>query len=609
MSARIPKQHGLGVNEGVPGRISRSSLTLRRIEIAVVAAGVVIGILYAVSGVINPYHQTVAWLVANVPVVILVGWSFLFVGLVATNRRPGNVTGLLISLFGVTWFSAGLAWIPTPLVQALADLLRFSYLAVLANVFMVFPQGRPRGRLELAAIIAVYVWFVLSTVTLTLTSDWRLGCRDCSANPLYVTGTAGVHVAAVTTSAAITTLFAVLLGAIVIRHWVQASAPARRALAPAIWSLLPLFLVVLAFQLTNITLIPASLQEVIGPFEEAVFVVLPVGLLVGILRTRLGRAAVTDLVVELSRAPVRGTLRDSLARALGDPSLELALALPNGAYVDGQGRAVFLPAVGSGRAITTIVSEGNPLAVLVHDPAVEEEDPGLVAAAGSAARLALENERLQAEVRASLDEVRASRARIQEAADAERRRLERDIHDGAQQRLVALTVALRLARDRAAVHGYGGLVSDLEDAAGQLNKALSELRELAHGIHPAVLSRAGIGPALRTLSELSPVPVDIADAPTERYTEAAEAAVYFVVSEALTNAAKHSGATHIVVSVRRDGVTLYVDVRDDGSGGANPIQGTGLVGMSDRVAVLGGRIEVSSPPGAGTLVHAEIPCG
>jgi signal transduction histidine kinase len=249
------------------------------------------------------------------------------------------------------------------------------------------------------------------------------------------------------------------------------------------------------------------------------------------------------------------------------------------------------------------------LAALIHDPAVDEEDPGLVAAVGSAARLALENERLQAEVRASLEEVRASRARILEAADAERRRLERDIHDGAQQRLVALGLAIRLARDQAAIHGDKGLVTDLDGAAAQLQQAMGELRELARGIHPAVLSRAGIGPALRVLAELSPIPVEIAEVPAGRYPEAVEAAVYFVVSEALTNAAKHSGAQRVNVSVRRDNGDLWVDVRDDGAGGAKPSGGSGLVGMADRVAVLGGRIEVSSPTGAGTLVHAEIPCG
>ena len=174
--------------------------------------------------------------------------------------------------------------------------------------------------------------------------------------------------------------------------------------------------------------------------------------------------------------------------------------------------------------------------------------------------------------------------------------------------MVALGVALKLARNHAAMRGDDGLVVELEAAAGQLKDALSELRDLAQGIHPAVLSRAGIGPALRVLAELSPIPVDIKHGPLDRYPERVEAAVYFVVSEALTNAAKHSGARRVEVSVWRDREFLCVDVRDDGSGGADVNRGSGLVGMTDRVSVLGGRVETSSPPGEGTSIRARIPC-
>jgi signal transduction histidine kinase len=367
--------------------------------------------------------------------------------------------------------------------------------------------------------------------------------------------------------------------------------------------------VVIALQLEARGLLSAQVLAVLTPIEWLTYAVLPVGLLVGVLRTRLGRAAVTDFVIELNRIPTRTSLRDSLARALGDPSLELAFALPGGEYVDTLGAKVILPSPGMGRAVTSIESAGRPLAALIHDPALDEEDPELVAAAGSAARLALENERLQAEVRASLEEVRASRARILEAADAERKRLERDIHDGAQQRLVALGIALRMARDQAATHADEALVKDLDGATSQLKQALSELRDLAQGIHPAVLSRAGIGPALRVLAELSPIPVEVKDVPTARYPESVEAAVYFVVSEALTNTAKHSGAGRVEVSVRQQDDRLLVDVQDDGLGGAAAGNGSGLIGMADRVSVLGGKLEIASPSAAGTLVHAEIPCG
>jgi signal transduction histidine kinase len=583
--------------------------TQERIELALVAIGVLFGLLNVLVIVVNPYHYSIAALLTSIPVTIAVGWSFLFVGLVATRRRRGNPIGVLMSLFGVTWFFAGIEWINSPLAWAVGDLLRLSYLGVLGHILLVYPRGRPQSRLEVALIWAVYSTVVIGSVAASITNDWKRNCVNCASNALYVPGTSWMSTGVIDIANGVAVVVAILVVATVIRHWRQSSPPARRALTPALWAILPIFFVVIIYTLVNVNVIPPSLQAVLSPLEEIIFAVLPVGLLVGVLRTRLGRTAVSDLVIELSRPPTSGTLRDSLARALGDPSLQLALALPGGGYVDSSGRSLALPSSGSARTVTAIDSDGKPLAALIHDPAVDEEDPGLVAAVGSAARLALENERLQAEVRASLEEVRASRARILEAADAERRRLERDIHDGAQQRLVALGLAIRLARDQAAIHGDKGLVTDLDGAAAQLQQAMGELRELARGIHPAVLSRAGIGPALRVLAELSPIPVEIAEVPAGRYPEAVEAAVYFVVSEALTNAAKHSGAQRVNVSVRRDNGDLWVDVRDDGAGGAKPSGGSGLVGMADRVAVLGGRIEVSSPTGAGTLVHAEIPCG
>ena len=580
----------------------------RHVHLAVVAAGILAGLLEVLGAALNRSPDWVTNLLMNTPIEVVVGWTFLFVGLIAGRRRPDSRVGLLMSLFGLTWFAYALQWIHIPVPYYLGAMFRQFFLVVLAHLYIVYPRGRAAGRLERGAIAGVYGWFAFIVLIQWSTNDpVGQGCRQCLPNPFYIPGTAWLNPAAVDVAQYGTLVVAVLVLAIFVLHWRQASAPLRRAMTPAAWSAAPVFAVVVAFQLESV--LPAQIIPVLGPFEWATFAILPVGLLIGVLRTRLSRAAITDLIIDLGRLPMRGTLRDSLARALGDPSLELALALPSGSYVDSRGRVLVLPSPGSGRAVTAIESDGTPIAALIHDPAVDEEDPGLVAAAGSAARLALENERLQADVRASLEEVRASRARILDAADAERRRLERDIHDGAQQRLVALGVALRLARDHAATSGDEALVDDLEGAAGQLKQALSELRDLAQGIHPAVLSRAGIGPALRVLAELSPVPVDIRDAPQDRYSEGVEAAVYFVVSEALTNAAKHSAARSVHVSVREDNSRLFVDVRDDGAGGAYPGGGSGLIGMADRVAVLGGRVEVSSPDGAGTLVHAEIPCG
>jgi signal transduction histidine kinase len=332
----------------------------------------------------------------------------------------------------------------------------------------------------------------------------------------------------------------------------------------------------------------------------------PVALAAGMLWGRTARARAADLVVELERTPP-GSVRDALARTLGDPSLELALWLPDrGAYVDGDGRPIALPEPGSGRAVTILGSTEAPVAALVHDPVLLERR-ALLSAAGAAARLALENERLQAELRAQLAELRASRARIVTAGDEERRRLERDLHDGAQQRLLSLGLALHLAREELGPDANGA--SDiLAEADGELRAAIDELRELAHGIHPAVLTEQGLVPALTTLAERSPVPVTIVDLPEERLPAPAESAAYFLVSEALANVAKYAQASRARVSVSRVDGCVLVEVDDDGIGGADPSRGSGLRGLADRVQALDGRLEVTSPAGSGTHLHAEIPC-
>ena len=575
----------------------------------VVAAGIVAGVLYGIASLANPYQDSASRLLIHLLIEVPVGWSFLFIGVVAVVRRPGNRAGFLISMVGLLWFSAGISWINTPVTIAIGRAAQPIYLVVLAQLYVGFPHGRPTGSLEKGTIAAAYIWFALTTVATQLTyQPLAEGCLRCPSNPFYVGGSNLHHLIGYVSVTGTLLLACVVLG-ILAWHWQAATPPARRVLAPAVWAALPLFSVVVVQQLANLNVLPPWLAVGVGPVEAVVFTALPLGLLAGILRTRLGRGAVSDLVVELGRTPPTGGLRDALARVLGDPSLQLALALPGGGYVDSEGRPVALPEPSQGRAVSMIFASGLPVAALIHDPAVEEEDPGLVAAAGSAAQFAIENERLQGEVRARLEEVRASRERILGAADAERRRLERDIHDGAQQRLVALSLDLRRSRYQAALLGAPTLAAGLDEAADQLKQALAELRRLAQGIHPAVLTRAGIGPALRSLAELSPVPVELVEVPQRRYPEAVEAAVYFCASEALANVAKHSGAGRASVSVQERESRLRLVVADDGSGGANSGTGSGLVGMADRVAVLGGSLDVRGPPGGGTELVVEIPCG
>ena len=257
-----------------------------------------------------------------------------------------------------------------------------------------------------------------------------------------------------------------------------------------------------------------------------------------------------------------------------------------------------------GRAVTVLEHDGKRLAALVHDPALLD-DPELVEAVGAAASLALENARLQAELRAQLAEVRASRARIVEAGDAERRRLERDLHDGAQQRLLGIRLALQLARGRLA---DGGAAVDelLAEADAEAVDALAELRALARGIHPAILTEEGLPAALAALARRAPVPVELTVAP-ERLPAPVEATAYFVTAEALANVAKHAHASRVTVDVTRANGRLAIEITDDGVGGADP-DGAGLRGLRDRVEALDGRLRVDSPPGGGTRVTAAIPC-
>jgi signal transduction histidine kinase len=275
-------------------------------------------------------------------------------------------------------------------------------------------------------------------------------------------------------------------------------------------------------------------------------------------------------------------------------------------YVDASGQPASLPQTATGRAVTLVEQDGEPVAALVHDASLADE-PELLEATVAATRLAIDNARLQAEVRAQLEAVRVSRARILHAADMERLRIERNLHDGAQQRLLALSFALRIAESLA--DGNAELKVTLDGAAAELKEALSELRELAHGLHPAILTRSGLTAAVRAAARRASVPAELTDAPEERFPPDVEAAAYYVVSEALANAGKHASATCARVSIRRTGGVLHVEVADDGVGGADAAKGSGLTGLADRVAVLGGTLRVTSPPGAGTAITAELPCG
>jgi signal transduction histidine kinase len=324
-------------------------------------------------------------------------------------------------------------------------------------------------------------------------------------------------------------------------------------------------------------------------------------------RRRLARAAVAGLVVDLGAQAEPGDVRVPLARALGDPSLDLVYWVPTaGRYVDRGGTPRELPAPGEGRAATVVERGGLPIAAILHDPALSE-NAELVRSVASAAALAIENERLHADLQARLAELRASRTRLVEAGDRERRRIERNLHDGAQQRLVSVAMTLGLAHARAR-RQPDEVAALLEEARSALALAMDELRELSQGIHPGVLTERGLDAAVDELAGSAPLPVTVDGTVGRRLPEGVEGAAYFLVSESLANAAKHSHASSVRLAVALLGDRVVLRVEDDGIGGADPARGSGLRGLVDRIEALGGTMSVSSPPGRGTVLQAELPC-
>ena len=541
---------------------------------------------------------------------VAVGVLFVVAGLLGWSRRPTSAVGKLLTVAGLVWLLArALVWAGTnPVVFSAGLVLVLLPIAFLAHLAVGFPSGRVTAPLERFVVVSSYVVIIAGVAFLDLS-----GCPDCPRNLLAVPpeglGRWLRALVLVATLGAITAFCAVLVG-----HWRRGSRAARRVLAPV----LPPALVYAAVSAANILSelgAPVGLGRQWLWVEDVAILAVPVAFLGGLLRSRLARYGVGELVVELGTA-VGGELRSAVSRALGDPSGEIAYWVRDlDGYVDPSGRPIELPIDDPDRAVTVITRSDERIGALVHDPALREE-PALLDAVCAAAGLAMENERLHAEVLARLAEVSASRARIVEAADAERRRVERNLHDGAQQRLVTLSLALTMARSRLAKgttpseESPGSHVGELlSEAAEELVQALRELRELGRGIHPAILTEEGLDAALQSLAERSPVPVEISAHAGAPLPQPVEAAAYYVVSEALANVAKYADASTVKVIVERCERTVLVEVADDGMGGAVARPGSGLEGLGDRVAALDGRLGVDSPPGQGTRVRAEIPCG
>jgi signal transduction histidine kinase len=373
-------------------------------------------------------------------------------------------------------------------------------------------------------------------------------------------------------------------------------------------ALAPVFALALCLQLGIGGLMGSGEVDYIGPWELGpalglllCVLALPAAVLaLGTLEALYRVLSVSSHALLTPRMAPGGPVREMLAESLGDRTVSVAYWLPDRErFVDEFGRLVVLPEPGSGRAWTAVDRDGRRVAAIIHDAALDTS-PELVMAAAAASSLALDNERLKADLQARVEELRLSRLRIMEAGDAARRRIERDLHDGAQQQLVALALDLRMLKAR---------LKDpaIDDLSARLATALAELRELARGIHPAILTDRGLTPAINSLADRGTIPIDTDVEELERLPAPVEAAAYFLVAEALTNVARYAEASSARVEVRRSGEELLVEVADDGVGGVDPSVGTGLRGLDDRVAAVGGTLEIDSPIGGGTRVRARIP--
>jgi signal transduction histidine kinase len=518
---------------------------------------------------------------------LLAGWSFIGSGLAAWARRPGNRTGPLLVLVGLVFLAGLLSSTDQPALQALGDWVRPLHLAVFTHLLLAFPSGRLESRPAAGLVGAVYLDLGVLYHAPLLLGEAGLGGRLHDAS--YAFGAV---------------LFLAASG-LLVQRWLAGSRAWRRAVAPLLWTGALALALLAVFNADQVLARPVGAVPM-WAFRLA-FIAIPFAFLAVLLRVRLARASVAELVVELEEARPPGALRDALARALGDPSLTVAYWLPDQQrYVDLEGRPVELPGAAQGRMATVVERDGHRVAAIVHDQALGD-DPGLIRAAGAAAALALDNERLQAELRARFDELKASRARIVEAADQERKRIERNLHDGTQQRLTSIALALGLAESRLASDPQAAAAS-VRQAKQALETALAELRDLSHGIHPSVLTTRGLGPALEDLAYTAPLPVTVTAELNGRLPERVEAGAYYAVAEGLANIAKHARASTATVVLARAPGRLLLRVRDDGIGGADPTRGSGLRGLTDRLQALGGTLEVDSPPGRGTELRATIPC-
>ena len=537
--------------------------------------------------------------------------AFMAAGILAGRRESTRGLRPLMLVAGYAWLLSALRFeTEDRLVFTIGMLGGWLWAAVLGHLALAFPTGRLPGRparlvvaiAYLAAVVGQAAWVLLAGPA-TFAAE---ACERCPRPILSLGEHSELATSIIVLERALAGVAAVGVGVLLFRRWREGSTAQRRSLAP-----------VLAVGGVTAVCFSASVAALAAGWSgvgralqvpaEAGFVLVPFAFLGGVWRTRVQRTfGASRFVEQLDALPGPDHLAGRLATALGDDTLSVVYWLPTSAsYVDRQGGIVALPPPGSGRAVTQVDLDGRPVAALIHDAALCDE-AGAVRAAGRAAALWLERDRLEAARRAYIAELRESRARLVAASDTQRRRIERDLHDGAQQRLVAMLLRIKLER-RAIDADATGESALLDEVEAGVAAALEDLRALAAGILPPVLADRGLAAALEELASRSPVPVLLDLSVEGRVPEPVEVAAYFVAAEALANVIKHSNARHAFVSTRCPNGQLIIEIRDDGDGGAAQ-DGTGLRGLADRLGALDGQMTLDSPAGVGTTLRAEIPC-
>ena len=598
----VDTQAGGCHNHGVP-RVDASWVRPARLAAAPLGPAVAVGALLIAAGpgMFTTYAGR-SGLAAGL--MVAAGLGLVLAGLLASQTSRTGRAGDPAVLAGLVWFApVWVGWeLGPPLVRTIGMLAAGFAFPLLFYLVLTFPGGRLPSAGTRALTWVVYLEAALAALGLTLFRDPYLdpACwANCTDNVFLVRSLPALARTVTATDRWFTVAAAATLLAMCAWRLLARRGRPRVVLVPLV---LPAMVFAAATGAHAIALSRMPLEDPASPALQLIFdvqnaavILLAAGLAMDAVMTVAHRRSVTRIVASLGAAPAPGSLESALARALGDPELRVAYWLPGvQRYVDAQGRPVAEPAAAPGRLVTVLMQQDRRVAMVSHAAAL----PELEREFGAAIRLGLENERLQAEILFQLSEVRASRARIVQAGDAERRRLERNLHDGAQQRIVALSYDIRLAHASAEADADDRTRLLLEQALADVQAGLGELRELAHGIYPAILTEAGLGPALATFADSASIPVELDDAVQRRYPEMIETAAYLMVAEAIEDAAGRGAGYAAVTITHRDG-RLTVTVEDDGQ-----CRSASMTEIADRVGALGGILTVEP-----TWMGVEIPCG